>query len=333
MSRDVDPREVVIRAFPRLHFGLLDLGRATARAYGGSGVMLDGPSLEIAARPSHTFDLSGIDRLDDRGQSDVRDAIGRLELAVGRSLPVRLEFRSKVLQHVGLGSKTALLLGVLKAIAACHAQEVSPTVLQRASGRGGTSGVGIHGFFHGGFLVDSGRPQPEVMEFGPSGAGRPDTLPVLACRLSVPAGWRFWLIQHEGPRIAGQDEMAFFRRSTPVPAHEVLAALALTFHGLVPAIASCDLAALRHSIAALQQVGFKRRELRAQSEQVQLQVEALLAAGLAAGLSSMGPLVFAITAGDDPPPILEALIAATPEAFLGVFGARNDACEEEVVTE
>lgn len=327
------PGEVVIRAFPRLHFGLLDLGRATSRAYGGSGVMLEGPALEIAAERSERFDLTGIDMLDDRGRSDVQEAIARLELAVGQPLPVRLDVRSKVFQHVGLGSKTTVLLGILKAIAASYALDVAPIALQRASGRGGTSGIGVHGFFRGGFLVDGGRPQAEVTELGPSGAGRPETLPFLTVRLRVPPAWRFWLIQRDGPRIAGKDERAFFRRSTPVPLAEVDAALALTFHGLVPAVGLGDLTALREALTSLQQVGFKRREVHAQSEHVQRQLEALLESGLAAGLSSMGPLVFVVTGSEDPPPILDEVIADAPDAFLGVFAARNDGFDERLKSE
>lgn len=290
--------------------------------------MLEGPAIEIAAQPSDKSDFVGIEQLDDRGQSDVQEAIARLEVAVGLALPVRLELRSRLLQHVGLGSKTALLLGVLQAVAASHDLGVSPTALQRACGRGGTSGVGIHGFFRGGFIVDSGRPQAEVTELAPSGAARPETLPLLTARLRVPAAWRFWLIQHEGPRIAGQDERLFFRRSTPIPLAEVHAALASTMHALVPAFALADLTALRHALASLQEIGFKRREVQAQPAFVQRRLNALLESGLPAGLSSMGPLVFVVTGSEQPPPILEELITERPDAFLGVFPGRNEGFDQ-----
>jgi beta-RFAP synthase len=81
-------------------------------------------------------------------------------------------------EHVGLGTGTQLALGVAKAVAAaCGRSNMDVVDLARAVGRGERSAIGIHGFVHGGFLVDAGK--HDSTEVG-----------VLFARREIPDSWR-----------------------------------------------------------------------------------------------------------------------------------------------
>lgn len=75
-----------------------------------------------------------------------------------RELPIHLEVDSTPPRHSGFGSGTQLALSSVMAITRLLELPLpSPIELVAAIGRGKRSGIGSHGFCHGGFLVDRGR--------------------------------------------------------------------------------------------------------------------------------------------------------------------------------
>lgn len=192
---------MIVRAFPRLHLGLLDLGNATPRTYGGVGFMLDALPTEIEVVPGtkHIYQLNNVDEV---GRLDVRAAIERMskryQLKGGT-----LEVRSLPPQHIGLGTKTSLVLAVLKAWQLHSKLKISVQELQRLSGRGGASGIGIHGFFRGGFLVDVGHDARLKNTLAPSGSQSPLEVPLLAARSRISSRWQICLLLADGPRYSG----------------------------------------------------------------------------------------------------------------------------------
>ena len=102
--------------------------------------------------------------------------------------------------------------------------------------------------------------------------------------------------------------------------------MAAVYHGIVPAIAEGDLGSLRAAMREIHQTGFKRREVDGQSHVVcglldQLHTDLKLAAGM----SSLGPLVYAITSSKpntlSTTTILETL--ASEIDYLGCVSCRN----------
>jgi beta-ribofuranosylaminobenzene 5'-phosphate synthase len=316
----------IVRAFPRLHFGLADLGRATLRAYGGAGVQLSGPYIDIEAVVEPTATLSGFERLEARGQADLAAAIRRLEAAVPDGPSFRVTLLTEIHEHVGLGSKTAMTLGALQAAAIAGEVDVSRSEIQLLSGRGGASGVGVHAFFDGGFVMDAGHRQREVTALHPSAARRPTSAPLLVNRLEVPANWRFCLVLPAGKRLSGKDETGFFDSATPVPVEEVRATLALLHHGIGPAFATGDMQALAESLDALQRCGFKSKEIAAQPASVQALMEECRHFG-PTGLSSMGPLVFVVVDSVAKEHEVRRVIARVDAADLGTWSARSKGFE------
>lgn len=239
--------------------------------------------------------IVGIEGLDVDGRRDIRQAIERLRaLSVWSRLTVRL--RNVLPQHVGLGSKTASVLGVLQAIDLALRLNLGRETIKRLSGRGGTSGVGVNAFFSGGFAVDCGHPTSRMLKFTPSSRRTNFYVPPLVCRSRIPPDWRFHLFLLDGRRLGSGAEVAFFRSSTPIPVREVLRAIAAVYHGIVPAVLGGDLELMKVSLRELHSTGFKARELRNQTTSVRQFIRYVdETTDFPVGMSSLGPLVYVIS--------------------------------------
>jgi beta-RFAP synthase len=208
---------VEVVAGTRLHFGLF----AAGGRFGGCGLMLDRPTVSVRVGPSNgDWQVGG--RHGERAAKFLRLAVGGESHLPGRAWVVSADGPP---EHVGLGVGTALGLAV--SVAGSLAERLPPSADELAVrvGRGKRSGIGLHGFRHGGFLVDAGKPAP-------------DRLPELAGRCDFPADWRVVLIR---PRVAwrwsGDREQAAFDRPRP-PAPPRLADLATGV--LLPAVGRAD---------------------------------------------------------------------------------------------
>jgi beta-ribofuranosylaminobenzene 5'-phosphate synthase len=324
---------LVLRSFPRIHVCLLDLAGATGRKNGGAGFTLDGFStiIKVEKAPSTTVTVVGND---EELSEEIKGVIERLQESIDKNLTFLLEIIPPPALHVGLGSKTAVLLGVLEGLRQTFGLQLSPSRLQALSGRGGTSGVGINTFFSGGFVVDGGHPQDGSQNFLPSSArGRGFPIPPLILRADIPSHWRFHLfVPPKGLKWFGRDEIEFFEANTPLPASEVFESIALVYHSIVPAVMQGDLKLLNAGIRGISNIAFKRREIHAQSREVKDLIEALSAyPDTAVGMSSMGPLIYAITNSLDGDFETHAkhLMEHTDCGYLGTFAGRNGGFEVE----
>jgi|SRR5579883_502739 len=284
---------IVVHAYPRLHLTLLDLAGCSLRKYGGAGLSLNALPVVVEANRANSPSLTGTRFLDARGQEDLQGAFARIS-ALMQGTAVHVNVQSSPPQHVGLGTKTSLVLGVLKAAQLAADAKLDDRRLQELSFRGGTSGVGINAFFTGGFLTDGGHPYDQK-SFRPSSASRPTSIPPVICQMQIPTKWNFYLALPFGKRQSGTKEMDFFSKNTPLPEIEAFNAIALIYQGVAPAIKMSDLKLMIASLRRLHRTGFKKRELARQSEETQRLYRSFdELSGCAAGMSSMGPLVYAI---------------------------------------
>ena len=319
-------RIVRVRAFPRLHLGLLDLSNETLRRFGGSGFALDGPPLVLETRLAERTEVSvGEDaELDEFAREDISRVLDAYEERFSTP-PCAVRVVRTIPSHIGLGSKTAMLLALGTAIDRLNGLDLSREETARLSRRGGASGVGVNTFFTGGFVADEGHPAQESA-YAPSSASGAVEPPVPVVQCAVPARWAIVLLLPSGHSRSGLLEADFFRENTPIPALESLRAIAATYHGLVPAFRAGDLGLLREGLRRMRAVGFKRVETDAQTSEVRkLLAELGNLEGLAAGMSSLGPLVFGIfdsvdvaTAGR-----VQQIASALEVKMLGVYRARN----------
>jgi beta-ribofuranosylaminobenzene 5'-phosphate synthase len=323
---------LILRSFPRIHVCLLDLSGATGRKNGGAGFTLDGLPTVIKVKESFATTVSIVGN-----DTELSEATGRLLERFGKRLARQLTFSLEIIPptlHVGLGSKTAVLLAILEGLNQTFGLKLEPSELQSISGRGGTSGVGINTFFSGGFVVDGGHPQDDLGVFRPSSAhAHGICVPPVMIRINIPSHWRFHLfVPPKGLKRFAEDELAFFKANTPLPAAEVFESIAIVYHNVVPAVMQGDIKLLKAAISAVSSVGFKLREIESQGTAVRSLIKALeVYPDSAVGMSSMGPLVYAITnLGDNAfDAYLKDVIERFDCGYLGSFAGRNRGFEVE----
>ena len=277
---------VVVSTPSRLHFGLLRLHEAPGRSYGGLGMMIDRPrvELQLAAAPEWSVNGPGAKR----AAAFAKRALNSLDLPVKPSA-LHIEIRSIVPQHRGLGGGTQLAL----AIAAGLRELVglppgSATELAAAVGRGARSAVGSHGFVHGGLIWERGRTSKSPLSD-------------LTERVALPSEWRIVLVTPpRGRGLSGTAERRAFNSLPPVPAVVTQQLELLAEQRILPAATAADVDAFGEAIheygriagdcfAAVQGGPYASPETAAC-------VDALRSMGVrGVGQSSWGPTVFAIT--------------------------------------
>jgi beta-ribofuranosylaminobenzene 5'-phosphate synthase len=248
-----------VTAPSRLHFGLFALaapdgtmwpdgeGKPTvpARRFGGVGLMLSEPGIALRVAPAAAWSATGPSaeralgfarrvvadlstELDDRASKQP----GRLEIGRHDEGPVfAITVEHCPPEHVGLGTGTQLGLAVARGVCLALGQPAhDAALLARKAGRGLRSSLGIHGFQHGGFLIEGGK--------SASGAVAP-----LLARQPFPDDWRVLLIVPHGLQGAyGAQEIDAFAQAAPdLTRTEALARLALL--GILPALIERDLPA------------------------------------------------------------------------------------------
>jgi beta-ribofuranosylaminobenzene 5'-phosphate synthase len=292
--------EIRIACPSRLHIELIDLNGEIGRIDGGVGIALEYPRTVIYARKS--------DRLELECPQDPA-AVGRAEEAAKAVMeryglpPAEIVIEERPLAHVGLGSATQLLVGVAKAL--CHLAQfsVSYAELGTTVNRGGTSGIGIAAFAHGGFIVDGGHKfradgvANSKSEYSPSSAVRGLIPPPVLLRYDFP-DWDILICVPTGEETAGIREVKIFKIVCPVPLEEVEKICHLVLLKMLPAILERDLESFGFAVEESQKYGFKRFEFRAQSRSVLQCIDFLKQnGGVGVGMSSWGPALFAF--GED----------------------------------
>lgn len=218
-------RSILVRTPSRLHFGLLGFGNPNARQFGGVGVMVDRPGIELRVRSSDSFSVIGT--LDDR----LRKAANRWAKATGQQgeLACEIELLHSPRLHTGLGVGTQLALAVAKGLNALFERECeSPEELARSVGRGLRSAVGTYGFVAGGLIAEQGKLPTEVVS-------------PLVERVELPNEWRFVLITPPSDvGLHGEHEQSAFDSLPPVPAATTEQLTAIMNDRIVPTATAND---------------------------------------------------------------------------------------------
>jgi beta-RFAP synthase len=280
-----------IRTPSRLHFGLLGWGPELRRQFGGVGLMIELPGVVLSAVPAPNWKVEG--PLQWRVEQIVNLLLGRL-LEAGRPLPpMRIQVDNAPEEHVGLGVGTQLSLAVATMVLKLAGMPIATVEeLARLTGRGARSGIGLHGFYHGGLIVDGGW-------------NRANEIPPLVARAPFPEEWAVLVIQPLGERgLHGPDELRAFAGLPPI-AREVADALCrLVLLEMLPAVYERDLQSFGGALAELQaKVGACFAPAQggvftgAQATAIVRELARLGFVG--AGQSSWGPTLYAFTEDSD----------------------------------
>lgn len=281
-------RGLRLTAPSRLHFGPFAWGPEALRRFGGVGLMIDRPGLVVEARDAAEWSAAG--PLADRAGAIARAVADALRQQGREAPPAALRIVEAPPEHVGLGSGTQLSLAIARIVAARAGWLDAPVpALAALTGRGRRSGIGLHGFLHGGLIVDGGR-------------RREDDPPPLLVRMEFPTRWQALVVVPPGePGLHGDRESEAFAALPPMPEAVTDRLCRLVLLGLLPAVAECDLTAFGAALTAIQlHVG--RLFAPAQGGRLYAgeRAEAILAhlrnEGLAGGgQSSWGPALYAFS--------------------------------------
>jgi beta-ribofuranosylaminobenzene 5'-phosphate synthase len=218
----------------RLHFGLSSLGHDTARPqFGGVGLMVDLPGIDLAIEPAEEFTLTG--PLHERSLAFAHRAIEQLGISALPRLAIHITAAQR--QHVGLGIGTQLGLAIAAGIfESLGVPWRDPLRLSVISGRGRRSAVGTYGFLLGGLIIDSGH-----LPSAPLGQ--------LHSRLQIPEAWRIALIiAPETTGQSGDEEDRVLRELPPVPLKRTQELQAIATRDITAALAHEDFAEFSKAI-------------------------------------------------------------------------------------
>ena len=194
---------ISIRTGARLHFGLLAVQASTGRNFGGVGLMVDSPECHLTVVRSEQDEI--------HADAELATRLAAWREGYRQRCPIsfcpaacRIEIQSAIPRHAGLGSGTQTALALAAALAIFAGEsDIPATELARRVGRGVRSALGIHGFQHGGLLVEAGKQQS-------------DEISPLIARLAFPADWRFLLLTPPSASgLSGDAERSAFRQLGP----------------------------------------------------------------------------------------------------------------------
>lgn len=217
---------VRIQTGSRLHFGPLTNGLQRGRLFGGIGMMIEEPLLDVSIRRSEADTLHVPEELAGKVRQ-IRDRYrDYFENETTPALDITVNAQTGL--HAGLGTGTQLAMAIAAGIDRVLERQHSPSDLARAVGRGQRSALGIHGFQQGGFLVDGGK--RDAGEIG-----------TLVARQSVPADWRILLITPTDRQgLSGSDEIKAFESLEPMPEAVTNQLCRLVLMDLLPALQEND---------------------------------------------------------------------------------------------
>lgn len=305
-----------IKTPSRLHLTLIDLNGSIGRVDGGVGITLAEPFIEITAEKSNAVKVTG--------EPDLKERMKKTCEALAPGKGVTVKMKKAYWNHIGLGSGTQAALAAGTAISTLYDLGLNTRDIAFKAGRGGTSGIGIAAFDHGGFIVDGGHRIAEKNGFLPSSYSKGVPPAPLLMRHPFPA----WDIVLAIPPTKGAHdvyEKDMFQKLCPIPLQEVEKLSHIILMQMLPAIVESDLDTFGKALNAIQEVGFKRREIELQKGAREL-IDAMIDAGAAgAGMSSFGPTVFAIT--DSPKKLESSIKKYMPECTVIRTRAKNSGAE------
>ncbi|MBT3268529.1 hypothetical protein HN371_15335 [Candidatus Poribacteria bacterium] len=305
----------------RLHFGLIDLNGDIGRIDGSIGLAIDDPGFSLTARASDETVVLGAGVHENRVRATVtrlQDAwdVGGAEFRFARTIPL----------HSGLGAGTQLILAVMHSLGRLYGITLAQDDVMRLSGRGGASGIGLHAFLEGGFIVDGGHGFPgRKQSYLPSAASTDAGVGPLLLRQEFP-NWDILLMIPAGRHISGEEEVRLFQGLCPMPPEAAMHICHALVMGMLPALAERDLPTFGRSLEQSQSVGWKQVEIDAQGEVVHRTLAFARDSGAhGAAMSSWGPAtaVF-VDDAEDLKPEADAFLESLPNGGVCLVTKANN---------
>ena len=289
-------RKIAITVSPRLHLGLLSMHASAPRLNGGIGFAVDGPKAIVEAIPAARL------RIDDARAAPMAaaeldqlcQALDNFAAQLRLETTVAIRIDGAMRTHVGMGSATGIRLAALEALALANDRSVECGVLVEASGRGGTSGIGVNSYFEGGMVCDLGRAS-DGGGFAPSSRIQGAATPLALPSVYLPA-WPIVLCVPRAIATKSQEqEAAFFARTAPLPPVASFEASYVALFEIYAAAAEGNFTGFCAGIESMQRCAWKRAERAEYGPSLGLISTRLHEAGArCVGMSSLGPMLFCL---------------------------------------
>lgn len=270
------------------------------RKNGGFGFAVDGPSATIKTAPAQKLEV--FDRrakpMREPEIERLRDQLVQIQQQFDLPSAATFEIAGGFLTHCGMGSGTAIKLACVEGLLEINRRATGREELIRLSGRGGTSGVGISTYFHGGFAFDLGV-AGKSEHFLPSSVGAADALPLQLHRQSLP-DWPLGLcLPRRCKPKTQEEEVEFFHRVTPLPSAKSFETAYIAVFQVLASLLEQDYRSFCQAISAIQETEWKRLERAEYAPYVDHTDKALRELGVdCVGMSSLGPLLYFFGSSD-----------------------------------
>jgi beta-ribofuranosylaminobenzene 5'-phosphate synthase len=281
--------------FPRLHVTLINMGNGGYRTNGGVGFAIGYPITSVEFKRSTHFQISDKRKnaLSSSSEARLSDAINRLCDLHGLKSGISVKVTGDSQPHFGFGTGTSLRLACIEALFILNGIPYTPNLIISSSGRGGTSGIGVHTYFNGGLVLDLGKPG-RLLEHLPSNQQEDNlSIPLLLKHSPMPE-WKIGICIPAGVNsISESQERSFFKRVCPISEKEVHETLYHVIFGLQAAVAESDFSTFCNAISAIQKCRWKHEEREQYGPHLRSIEEKLYKSGASAvGMSSMGPTLY-----------------------------------------
>lgn len=298
-----------VRTGARIHLGQLDLNGSLGRIYGGIGLAIDEPQLEITVEKSDHLRITSREEDKKRIQNIAAKYLEFYQLP-----GAKIEMLKSLPSHSGLGSGTQLSLALGFAITRAYGIEPPlaelAIITDRESSR---SGIGVAAFEQGGFLVDGGKDTNRQQDNF--------YVPPLLLRIPFPEEWAVVLaLPCEKEKMFGPKEEKIFSSLPPMDEFVSGNISRLVLMKLLPGILEKDLQSFGQAVTDIQQlVGNYFAPVQggpfASAQGASLGKFLLSQGAVGVGQSSWGPIVYGFTAKEQ----LGELLTRT-RRFLGDGG-------------
>lgn len=307
------PARLTVAVYSRLHLTLLAMHTGEYRINGGIGFAITDPACELVFSDAPIFSIDD-QRVDPLSPSELKRLSAILQAEQKRhgfATALAVAIGGRMRTHSGFGSGTAISLACLEALHQLNGSSPSPAALISASGRGGTSGVGLHTYFSGGCVFDLGRPVG-IEPHAPSHQAMASLSPLVLDHLPMPE-WDIGICIPLGiPHKSEAEERAFFERTCPLPAEAVYATVHHALFGLYAAIREADRATFCRALRAVQECAWKKAERLEYGPALAEIEQALYGCGAdVVGMSSLGPTLFFLA--DSVPDVVSRMQNARPD--------------------
>jgi beta-ribofuranosylaminobenzene 5'-phosphate synthase len=317
--------KIVVTIPARIHLTLVELGQRGYRRNGGIGFALNTPSRYLEFEPAPECDVAALSNLG--FTANETDAIRAILDSIRKDKSFRHSIRILVAggsgRHIGTGSGTGVTLACIEGLLQVNDARTDSEELIRLSGRGGTSGIGIHTYFAGGFVLDVGRKYDANPIESSDDVSAPTSVPKLLARATMP-DWPMGILTPACQPLAIEQERAVFASLETQPL-ENSAVHEVAYHsvfGIAAAVSDADYESFCDAVNAIQKTAWKQREIQAYGQVVARTISRMRVLGCdCVALSSMGPTLFFLSAEIED--VLPVLRTEFPDARIERTMANN----------